>query len=45
LHTSVSSPDVLLANAPLALRSFKLSVEYQYVIRKSVEVTVAGETK
>lgn len=44
LHTSIFNTQALLANAPLALRSFKVSIEYQYVIRKGVEVTVAGVT-
>ncbi len=40
VQTKIYDPDVLLANAPLAIRSFKLTATYKYVVKKEVSVTV-----
>jgi len=40
VHTKVKDVAVLLANAPLAIRSFKTTVNYQYVVKKKVGVNV-----
>ncbi len=40
VQTKINDPDVLLANAPLAIRSFKLTVTYKYIVKKEVSVTV-----
>jgi hypothetical protein len=40
VHTKLKDSVVLLANAPLAIRSFKITATYNYVIKKKVGVTV-----
>lgn len=40
VHTKLGNSAVLLANAPLAIRSFKTTVNYQYVVKKKVGVNV-----
>ncbi len=42
VHTGISDPALVLSNAPMAIQSFKVGVEYVYVIRKGVEVIVTG---
>ncbi|VVB81458.1 Uncharacterised protein [uncultured archaeon] len=40
VHTKLEDMNVLLANAPLAIRSFKTTVTYSYVVKKKIGVNV-----
>ncbi len=40
VETIITDKAILMANAPLAIRSFKVTVDYDYRIRKTVAVTV-----
>jgi hypothetical protein len=40
VSTAITNIQTVLANAPLAIRSFKATVEYKYIIKKTVGVTV-----
>ncbi len=43
VHTALVDNAVLLANAPLAIRSFKVNVKYNYIIKKKASVIVRAK--
>ncbi|MBI4146486.1 tripartite tricarboxylate transporter TctB family protein [Candidatus Woesearchaeota archaeon] len=45
IQTDLASTQQLLANAPLAIRSFKTEIDYVFRIKKTVDVTIEEERR